>query len=728
MKKVFVVISMLILFGCCMHGCGKKQEQEVINTEKNRVCYREEHISLNVRYELAVIKNDTIYGLCYKENVPVILCQNKQTAEIENEIFVDPSLEVVNIQADAHGEIYFTAKKDGVYRICTINDEKECIELTDWCFDEEGVPKGIYIGDQDDIYVWWEAMIPIEKLFPEDGRKDGYVVVDQIYALDNQFNVRYCRQIPQFQGTQLIDFYLAQEGEGLLLVNDENGIYTQQMTPEDNEEEKCYLDAFHYEEGQKLFSVSDKGMLYCCGGELYEYDVQTNMQTQLLNLSTYGLITEDLLYIAKKGDTIELIDTYEEWDRSEYTTLNPGESDRQVLTLGIMLQTSDIQRVVAAFNRYNKDYIVDIVEYYNEAYGYTEAADRMKLDVISGKAPDVMDMSGVDASVFSSKGALVDLYALMEQDEEFSKERLISSVRKAYETDGHLYCIAPAFHLVTAWGSNEVLQGKTGVSLQELKGILKEYGKDLNAVWGFSADEPVLTTLCTFGINEFIDWDSRDCDFTGTYFRDVLEFVKEYDNPYPESQSKGIREGNVVITTGMIDSVAAYQSAKQLYGEDVTFIGYPTNGGSGTAAAFRGAPLAINARKEHIEGAWEFVKYYITNGYSQGGFPVEVYQFEAALSLAKQPDVLVDVEGATFEVPKIVYSDADTKILIYEASEEDVEGVRKLVDSVSNKFEYDVPVMQIITEEAEAYLKGDKTQEEVAEIIQNRVKLYLSEN
>ena len=38
------------------------------------------------------------------------------------------------------------------------------------------------------------------------------------------------------------------------------------------------------------------------------------------------------------------------------------------------------------------------------------------------------------------------------------------------------------------------------------------------------------------------------------------------------------------------------------------------------------------------------------------------------------------------------------------------------------------PIWQIIQEEAEAYFTGDRSIEEVADIITNRVQLYLDEN
>lgn len=48
----------------------------------------------------------------------------------------------------------------------------------------------------------------------------------------------------------------------------------------------------------------------------------------------------------------------------------------------------------------------------------------------------------------------------------------------------------------------------------------------------------------------------------------------------------------------------------------------------------------------------------------------------------------------------------------------------KLADQ---KFEYHPEIMKIIQEEAESFLAGYKTAKEVAEVIQNRVELYLKE-
>lgn len=97
------------------------------------------------------------------------------------------------------------------------------------------------------------------------------------------------------------------------------------------------------------------------------------------------------------------------------------------------------------------------------------------------------------------------------------------------------------------------------------------------------------------------------------------------------------------------------------------------------------------------------------------------------MSMAMQPEIEVDETGAEYEVVKELYSDGNANIMIYEATEQDIEAVRELVDNACNKYEYDVSIMTIISEEAEGYLAGQRSLDEVTEVIQNRVSLYLEE-
>ena len=121
---------------------------------------------------------------------------------------------------------------------------------------------------------------------------------------------------------------------------------------------------------------------------------------------------------------------------------------------------------------------------------------------------------------------------ILRDDKECSKDMLVQSVIKVYEDGGHLYSIAPNFQIHSMWGYGDVIGRQSGVTFEELFQILEDCGKDLNAIAGFSGDEPVLTRLCTVSMDEFIDWEKGTCNFEGDYFKKMLSFAKEYTGNY----------------------------------------------------------------------------------------------------------------------------------------------------------------------------------------------------
>ena len=58
---------------------------------------------------------------------------------------------------------------------------------------------------------------------------------------------------------------------------------------------------------------------------------------------------------------------------------------------------------------------------------------------------------------------------------------------------------------------------------------------------------------------------------------------------------------------------------------------------------------------------------------------------------------------------------------------EDVDGIRRIVDSIRQPSMSHEEIMEIIEEEAEFYFQGQKSLDEVTDVIQSRVQLYLDE-
>jgi len=105
----------------------------------------------------------------------------------------------------------------------------------------------------------------------------------------------------------------------------------------------------------------------------------------------------------------------------------------------------------------------------------------------------------------------------------------------------------------------------------------------------------------------------------------------------------------------------------------------------------------------------------------------EIYlekQFEKAM----EPEYIELEDGTKEEREKTTWGYDDWEAKIYAATPEQVEEVRDLIYNADGVMVGNSEELAIIREEVDAYFKGQKSAKEVADIIQSRMKIYVSEN
>ncbi|MCD7864236.1 MAG: extracellular solute-binding protein [Lachnospiraceae bacterium] len=763
-RAVILLLAAMLLLG----GCGQSESgaQEAQSEEQSKsaesgngnkaagiraadsISWKSSHVSLHERLKQAVVKDRVVYGYYMDSDGIVVVSENPDSGEVK-ETAIAGADSGESITVDTEGNIYVLGMQDGEYCFWEILPDGTVQELGDFELEDmEGevhnlTPKGLYVDDAGYFYLWYGMTVQATVFFGEEelaaaghtiSADQIFIDADRIYVKDSQMNTVYYEQVPGGMDYKLLGVCFDENGVPALLVKDPDGYYMETLGTTQEACEKIQMEGLENLESVQMeyMAVTEGGFLYCSGSGVYQYRLNEQAIESLFDLTSFGISTSDILYMGVKDGAVEIVDHFGDAAVSEYTLIEEGESEQTIVTLGIVSSyvEDDFTELITAFNHDHGDIRIDIVNYYDafEEDGFEGCMEQLELDIIQGTAPDILDVSSVNSEALSAMGAFEDLYSYMDQDEECGRDMLMDNILEAYEKNGALYMAAPTFMISSMWGGTSLVQGRYGVTLGEMMEILKEAGGDINSIFGFSADEPVLTTLCTMGMDEFIDWESGTCFFTGEAFRDVLEFAKEYEgNPASNAQA-GIAEGEILLSLGMISSVAEYQIQCELYGETVEYIGYPTADGSGTAAYFRGIKLAINADSDEKEAAWEFVKYYLLNGYDSnaGGFPLVKEQFEEAMAEAMTVTYYNSVDGSEPEI-KAVYQGAEEPIVIYKAEQEDVDAIRALVERADCKFAYQTEIQDIINEEADYYFAGQKDAEEVMELIQNRVSLYIAE-
>lgn len=88
-----------------------------------------------------------------------------------------------------------------------------------------------------------------------------------------------------------------------------------------------------------------------------------------------------------------------------------------------------------------------------------------------------------------------------------------------------------------------------------------------------------------------------------------------------------------------------------------------------------------------------------------------------------------DENGEKVESVKTHWSFDDFDMDIYAATQEDVDAMMTLLRSTETlRSDTDMELQGIISEETAPYFQGQKTAAEVANIIQNRIQVYVNEN
>ena len=147
---------------------------------------------------------------------------------------------------------------------------------------------------------------------------------------------------------------------------------------------------------------------------------------------------------------------------------------------------------------------------------------------------------------------------------------------------------------------------------------------------------------------------------------------------------------------------------------------------------FDSTALAITAQCKDKKGAWEFVRQFLTCSYQkllaqQRGIPTRKDALDKVLEYAMAKESYIDEDGTQVRS----FASNMYGIDLFELSKEETEQIRSIVDRVGICTAYDTTredISRIINEEAGAFFADDKTAEETADIIQNRVKIYVSEN
>lgn len=461
-----------------------------------------------------------------------------------------------------------------------------------------------------------------------------------------------------------------------------------------------------------------------------------------------------------------------ETGRMELVSMTPVDPstlpERQILTMACMFIPWDIRSDIVEFNK-SQDKIRITLKDYSE-FGTEENPDggiqKLNTEMVSGAIPDMFYFdSSMPVEVYGAKGFLMDLWPLIDSDKELKREDLMTNFFDALSQDGKLYQITDRFAIATAAGVRDVVGSAPAWNLQELMSAYQQLGPEATIFGQMDTKEGILHTCVDRNLNAFIDWENKVCRFDSQEFADLLEFADtfpaEFDeenfdwNTY-ESNEARIMARKQLLSMENLSSFDRVMTLNEALQGKISYIGYPTMDHNGSTFEYYNG-LAIGAQCKNTEAAWSFIRQYLTEDHHKQADGDAYIMNGAGRTDGSEEDQCryniwyfatnkkVFDEVARYHMTEHYYTDPETGektinpiayywpdhgsegIPINSMSQEAYDGFMELYNRTEMVRAYNQEVSDIILQECKAFFAGQKSAQETAKLIQDRVSLYVME-
>lgn len=517
------------------------------------------------------------------------------------------------------------------------------------------------------------------------------------------------------------------EGGGFYLIGLEKGPLTKRI--EGGKEEviddaHSFLELFRTAGGRILAGNGEKVFLYAEKEwvELFDY---LSLDVCAKDVVKWWMDESGKVYLIARegGDQEEILVSAERLPESET-------QQKEVVRLGTNGLDEKIQRAVLSFNRSSDKYRVEIVNYTGMVSAYSDESDlraadeRFLLDISSGKSLDLAFTNLLSVHNVSPEGVMADLNPYLEQSEMLSRDDFFSDVLEAATDQGNLLYLSDSFHVSTLLckTSIEEADGKEW-TLEKLIETAEAHPESLlfpvpngdfeQALRTYNAQTVIAISLMLVGDNIF----EGDAPEKELFVRLLRLARRAYDTNSQETTiQEALREGTLLFVPADIRN---FSDLSQYYvrnfdKKDMTVMGYPTESGQGMSVIGPGLGIGILASSQHKDSAWAFIEFYLTNA-----------DEDSIEYLSSQKSVF---EKQLQKAHQYAHTDSDAAQTDY-VEEETLELLEEMLEqAVGSDRKVDAEILDIIDEAAQVFYAGDAAAETAADVIMNRVSLYLNEN
>lgn len=476
--------------------------------------------------------------------------------------------------------------------------------------------------------------------------------------------------------------------------------------------------------GNEIFYRSQEGVENGTGEGIVRWNIKNGQKVLVFDFQTAGIDTSFQTMLAlRDGRTPFLRLTkykegrYEEWLAALSEQKMDG-GDIRVADLTIVAEPKEwIVQCTTLASMENPNFY-----YAYEDASAQEARDRILIELSQGKGPDLMFVSIEDMYMLDEKGLLMDIGELIPQE---IQEELLPGALEIGTVEGRLLGVPVGIHAETMVVAGDVWQEDTW-RLEDVISLMEE-GKLTGAIRSpyLMGDylSPLLTVselvIYSLGDSFLIDWENRKSHFDDELFIRLLELTSTDLNSGPHETEAWLNEGQNIVW-GYFQGVAFFLDFfAHMEEEGGRIVGFPTTSAFGSYLVAEGGVLVASANIAKKEEAACFLETLLgdeiqsqTNLLCLG-----VRKMDPEYYIGRNESGRLTFLGGEYAPEVPVFQDGTTSL---DRAKDFLESCVALPHRYSQ-------IVSIIYEELNDMYVRNQSPEATAEIINNRVQLYLDE-
>ena len=786
-KKIVSLLIVSLLFTTCLSGCGKKDtvnnsnsnnnsstisDTKEVDTDYKNYVYRGELVRDDLDWDVSFVPyEDGFYNVqmhypdiedeemetfsdleddVVSEDTESLVDSSIIETDEENEWIVDYTIDFYDKEMNKTDSISFSGNEKNYGQLQYIDSDKN-LYFSVSTYSDEKDETFILKTDKEGKEIYKQEFVSEGTLDYGSYIRNIFECNDTLYAFDGQSFLypvdketgKIGNAVYTGSDDRYADFYVVDDK----IVVVEN-YYSSGIKVGTLDTTKKVVEYFEVEIPQDVYNFSKgygNSLISQYKDSLYRLDIDNKKFVKVIDFIQSDVNSSDINGIVETDKGFYI--SFGEDDGLSlyfYTKVNPEDvKDKRIITLGCYYLPYQMRKNIIDFNKQNaeiriaiKDYGQgEVILYDGDDTNSTPGLETLDKDIISGNVPDILVLSDYTRmNNYAKKGMFVDLNDFFTEENNIPMSDISDNIVNLFKTDDKVYILPTSYSVRTYLMKKSLYEKLQPYNIDTVNKFLKDKNMTESEFLGFMFRDYMLDIVLSGSGDKFIDLKNGTCNLDSKEFKDILSFVKNlplsedvFDDNYEyEDDSAYYREDRYVLSQLYLSALSDYTRQKYgVFGEDLEVVGMP---GMEKVVSIYPEFLIGIVKNDNTNDSFEFVKGLFSEDKQledSSSFPVNKNALEKKFEEEKKGNYYLDNDKEVYYDD--VYYIGDVEISIPKPSEEDINEVKDILNSINAVEMSDNGLSNILNEEISAFYSGDKSVDEVASIMQSRVSIYLAE-